>query len=206
MKLGTDLPGVFQYHNDYPFSHSLLGTAILGFGLALGYSLMYKKTVKDAAVIFCVALSHWFLELPGHRKDVSVLPATPPFLGAGLFDSITITFFLEALCAFPAYYLYLQNTRPKAAFSRGESDKWVWINGLHMLAQHLFFCFGNIPSNDTKFVHPIGYIGFILAMMWTANQVDKTRFVDTAGLGKKTDTASIFGSTTARTSSVRPVG
>jgi len=192
MKLGTELPGVFQYYNDYPISHSLLGTAILGAIFAVGYSMKNKKNIREVAVIFGVAVSHWFLELPGHRKDVSLLPATPPFFGAGLFNSVTITFILEALVAFPAYYIYLKNTRPKPAFSRAESEKWVWVNGLNMVGQHLFFCFGHIPSSDTRFVHPIGYIAFILAAVWTAHKVDETRFVDTAGIAKKIDSTSMI--------------
>lgn len=67
-----------------PYTHSLLGTAVIATlaGLAVG---SWRGSRRDAAITALVVLSHWFLDLPMHRPDLT-LAGFAPKLGLQLWN------------------------------------------------------------------------------------------------------------------------
>jgi len=175
----ANFSGVFPYAPYYPFTHSLLGMAILGV-LFVGFYRFVKglspSSTRDAQAIFWTVMTHFLLELPGHRKDISILPGIGPFLGASLFNSTFYTFVLEAAVLFPSFVLYLAQSQP--LHGRAELSR-TWAKYLlgNLVFQHLFFCFGKIPIDDTRYVHPIMFNSLILLTMWLADELSATRIM-----------------------------
>jgi len=175
INLAKDLPGVFPYRAVYPYTHTLLGIAFLGACVG-GLQYYFNKSRREAAVFFLCVLSHFFLELPGHRKDIGIIPFVPPFYGAGWFDSKLATFLGEALLVFPLYQYYLGSSRSVYG-KQQESDQWSKTLGAILAIQHLFFCFGSIPSDNARFVHSIAFNFLVLITCWVGDRLDKTRVI-----------------------------
>jgi len=77
----------------YPITHSLL--AVFGWSIlaAIAYWL-FRKFVRDAAIVGAVVLSHWVVDFIAHRPDLSLWPGGPK-VGLGLWDSIPGTIVVE---------------------------------------------------------------------------------------------------------------
>jgi len=171
--LAEHLLGTFRYLPYYPFTHSLLGIFLIGLIFSLGHYRMYHSK-KDACLILATVLSHFFLELPGHRKDITIIPFISPYLGAGLFNSVSITFILDAALIIPAYLLYISKSHFKIEHSV-EGERWNQFLVGFLIFQHLFFCFGRIQITDARYVHPFFYNLLILATGYLAHRLDQTR-------------------------------
>ena len=95
------------YH--MPYTHSLLGTAILATGLAIAV-WVWRRDFGYALLAGGVVLSHWLLDLLVHRPDLTIA-GSPPKLGLGLWDVPAIAIPLELGLTFGALSFYLSRTR-----------------------------------------------------------------------------------------------
>jgi len=96
----------------YPWSHSLLMTAVW----ALLFALVYFAVRGDraGAVWLGIAVaSHWVLDFVSHRPDLPLYPGGETRLGLGLWQSIAATFAVEGLMFAAGIALYMQSTKAK---------------------------------------------------------------------------------------------
>ena len=77
----------------YPYSHSLVGLALWGLGLAVVYAVI-RRQAFEAAILFAVVLSHWLLDFVSHRPDMPIGLAGPK-VGLGLWNSLPATVAVE---------------------------------------------------------------------------------------------------------------
>jgi hypothetical protein len=94
---------------DMPYSHSLLGAAVLG-GLFSGLVLALTRSRAAAGIAFACVLSHWLADYIVHAPDLT-LAGSPPRLGLGLWDHPLAEHALEVLLAFGTLAAYARRTR-----------------------------------------------------------------------------------------------
>jgi len=94
----------------YPWSHSLLMSAVWGIAFA---ALYFAVTQYRAGAIVCGALvpSHWLLDWIVHRPDLPLVPWSEARYGLGLWYSIPLTLIVELTIFAIGVYLYLKATR-----------------------------------------------------------------------------------------------
>jgi hypothetical protein len=159
------LPGAFRFHTAMPLTHSLEGNVILALSLALGYYL-YSNSQLGATAMFLACLSHFPLELPGHRQDLRIYPTDTPSLGYGMFDSSILTFWFEGLVIGTGFYYYLKNTIMDVGVDRSQGDMFTKIFGLVLAFQHVVFSFSLSPMLPERYgLAPL----FILQILLTAS-------------------------------------
>ena len=96
----------------YPWSHSLLMTAVW----ALLFALVYFAVRGDragAVWLGIVVASHWVLDFVSHRPDLPLYPGGEARLGLGLWQSVPATFAVEGLMFAAGIALYMQSTKAK---------------------------------------------------------------------------------------------
>lgn len=96
----------------YPWSHSLLMTAVW----ALGFAFIYRAVTGDrtgAVWVGAVFVSHWVLDFISHVPDLPLYPGGDERLGLGLWRSVPATFVVEGLMFAAAVFLYARVTRAK---------------------------------------------------------------------------------------------
>jgi hypothetical protein len=98
----------------YPISHSLLAAAIWAFALACGY-YVFRRHARGAVVIGCLVVSHWFLDFAMHRPDLPLWPGSRLLFGAGLWNSVPATMWIEGLLFVAGIIVYVRTTRPRDA-------------------------------------------------------------------------------------------
>jgi hypothetical protein len=93
----------------YPYTHSLLGAALLATALGSVHFLL-RRDGRAALVIGALVVSHWLLDLVVHRADLPLLLDGGPRLGFGLweFPLLAIAIELALFCA--GVLLYLRAT------------------------------------------------------------------------------------------------
>ena len=96
----------------YPWSHSLLMTAVWALVFAGGYYVV-KRDHAGAGWIGAAVLSHWVLDFVSHVPDMPLYPGGAERLGLGLWKSVPATFFVEGLMFAAAVVLYGRFTRAK---------------------------------------------------------------------------------------------
>jgi len=173
LALAEYLPGCFKYFAHMPFTHSLAGNAMLALLASLTYYL-YSKSKVGATSVFLSTLSHFPLEIPGHRKDLRILPTDEPTLGFGLFNSQLITFLLEGAVVGLCYYHYLNKTSPLPG-NKIRSDKAALYLGLFLAIQHVLFVLNATPTVNVQLVHAPMFLIQILATSLLAQVVDNVR-------------------------------
>lgn len=96
----------------YPISHSLL--AVVLWGLALGGVFwLARRSVRGAAVVGALVVSHWLLDLVVHRPDLPLVPGGGARLGLGLWHSLPATLVVELAVLGVGLALYLRRTRAR---------------------------------------------------------------------------------------------
>jgi membrane-bound metal-dependent hydrolase YbcI (DUF457 family) len=100
----------------YPWSHSLAMSVVWG-ALAGVLALVVLKSVRVAAVIGAVVVSHWVLDLATHRPDLPILLAGPK-VGLGLWNSIPGTLIFEGALFAAGVALYVRSAKPRDAVGR----------------------------------------------------------------------------------------
>jgi len=79
---------------DYPLSHSLL-TAVGWAAVVGGSYYLFRRSARNAVVLYAVVLSHWILDAVTHRPDLPLIPAIGPMVGLGLWHSVVWTILVE---------------------------------------------------------------------------------------------------------------
>jgi hypothetical protein len=105
---GTTVMNPMDLHH-MPYTHSLIGsTAFAAMFAALIFAVSRDRT--GAIIGFFVVLSHWFLDLLVHTKDLT-LAGSPPKLGLGLWDHPVIAMPLEIGIVALSLWLYARSRR-----------------------------------------------------------------------------------------------
>ena len=95
----------------YPYSHSLVGMALWGLGVAVAY-LAIRRRGFEAVILFAVVLSHWLLDFASHRPDLPLTLTGAERLGLGLWHSRIATLLVEGLLFAACVWIYVRATRP----------------------------------------------------------------------------------------------
>lgn len=158
--------GCFPYATDYPYSHSLVGIAVIGIALTAAYILLMDRSVKvkEAVAVFSVVLSHFFLELPSHTPDIKLHPAEQSAHGVGLLDYSVTDFIIESALFLWALWVYATYAplATKAGFKRSGQRSRLWLVVSFLLFQQAQFCFGRTPTDEIRWVYAPLYLSQIL--------------------------------------------
>ncbi|KAI5998001.1 hypothetical protein EDD15DRAFT_2363832 [Pisolithus albus] len=158
--------GCFPYATDYPYSHSLVGIAVTGIALTAAYILLLDRSVKvkEAAAVFSVVLSHFFLELPSHTPDIKLHPAEQSARVFGLLDYSVTDFVIESALFLWALWVYATYAplATKVGFKGPGQRSRLWLVVSFLLFQQAQFCFGRTPTDEVRWVHALLYLSQIL--------------------------------------------
>ena len=109
----------------YPYSHSLLMGIVWGVLVGALY-FAFRKYGRGALVLGALVVSHWFLDLPMHRKDLPLWPgATSPKYGWGLWNSVGLTYIIELTIFLAGVSAYTRATRPLDRI--GRFGWWIYV-------------------------------------------------------------------------------
>jgi hypothetical protein len=101
----------------YPWSHSLLMTAVWAVCIGAVYRLLARNT-RGAWTVAALVLSHWFLDAPMHPPDLPLWPGSSILVGAGLWSSKRVTILVDAGIFLIGLLVYLRTTRSRDAIGR----------------------------------------------------------------------------------------
>ena len=128
----------------YPWSHSLLMSAVWGALFALVYVAL-RGGWRGAAVLFALVVSHWVLDFVTHRPDMPLSPWSETKLGLGLWRSVPATLVVEGALFAAGLALYSRATR-----ARDRIGRWALVGLVFfLLVSYLFAAFGP-PPPDAK--------------------------------------------------------
>ena len=96
----------------YPWSHSLLMTAVWALLFALVY-LGVKGDRVGAVWVGIAVASHWVLDFASNRSDLPLYPGGEVRLGLGLWQSMPAIFAVEGLMFAAAIALYMRSTKSR---------------------------------------------------------------------------------------------
>lgn len=134
----------------YPYSHSLLMSIVWGMLIGAAYFLL-RRDQRGAWVILLLVVSHWFLDVPMHARDLPLWPgASSPKVGWGWWNSIAVTYVVELVLYFAGLAAYLRSTQAKDRI--GSWGLWVYVVVLVVL----YFASGGPPPPSER------------ALAWTA--------------------------------------
>jgi hypothetical protein len=143
---------------DYPITHSLVG--VLAWALLLGaVSGAVYRNVRTGLLLAGGVLSHWILDVVAHRPDVPVLPGGP-YLGFGLWNSVSATLLVELGVFLLAVYVYTRARRPPRSF-------WLMIGAL--LVAFLGAAFGPPPPDVMTLALSALALWLFVAWAWWAD-------------------------------------
>jgi hypothetical protein len=94
---------------DMPYTHSLIGMAVLSAGL-LAIVALWRRDLQLGVLAGMVALSHWLLDWLVHVPDLT-LDGTPPKFGLGLWDVPWVAVPLELAVTLGAFVFFMRRTR-----------------------------------------------------------------------------------------------
>ncbi|MGH8371566.1 MAG: hypothetical protein ACRETO_02385 [Gammaproteobacteria bacterium] len=139
----------------FPYTHSLIGSigwAGAAFVLYRVYQ-RYKGSPKPALILAAAVLSHWFLDLIVHARDLDIINENFK-VGFGLWNYPLIELILELAILFGglAYYLKGNNTLSKTR------KIGMVIFAVLMAAIQLMNAFGPLPTSITV----IGIAGLVM--------------------------------------------
>lgn len=117
----------------YPWSHSLIMTALWGAAL-VGVARACRVPQRAALLLLPLVLSHWVLDAITHAPDLPLWPGRSPHLGLGLWRSVPATFVVEGALWLGGVVLYLrtpasQRRRPWALWSLVALTTALWAAG-----------------------------------------------------------------------------
>jgi len=143
----------------YPFSHSLL--ADVGWAsLFAGVYKVVRRETQGALCLWCVVLSHWFLDALSHRPDLPLYPGGSTYIGLGLWNSRVGTLLVEGgLFAFGAR-LYGKAMRPRDRIGDWGFKSFIVILGVLYLVN----LFGPPPPSVKAIVYSA--FGMWLFVAW----------------------------------------
>ncbi len=97
----------------YPYSHSLVVSVLWASLLAAAYWLLNRPTLRAAATLAAVVLSHWLLDFVSHRPDMPLTLSGESKVGLGLWHSIPATLVVEVALFSLGVYLYVRSTQAR---------------------------------------------------------------------------------------------
>jgi hypothetical protein len=107
-------PFIFDH---YPWSHSLLMSAVWGVALA-GIARWRRVTASAWWLLVALVMSHWVLDFASHAPDMPLWPGPSPHVGLGLWRSIPLTLLVEGALWCAGIVMYLRARPPRAPASR----------------------------------------------------------------------------------------
>ena len=114
---------------DIPYTHSLIGAA--GLAMVAGLAMIaWHGTLRPAAVVGAVVLSHWLIDWLVHAPYVT-LAGAPPAWGMALWNGPWLAIPLEIAITAGAFAFYLLRTRPVGP--RGRREAFVLAAALVLL-------------------------------------------------------------------------
>lgn len=152
--------------HDYPYSHSLLMTAV--WALILAALSTRRHGVRSAAVIGALVLSHALLDVVAHSADVPLYPGSNTYWGLGLWNSLPATLIVEGIMFASALRLYACSTRPQNALGRFG----LWVLSALLVALYLAAVFAP-PRAAARDL--LGGGAMLLALSVGAGWVDRNR-------------------------------
>jgi len=128
----------------YPYSHSLLMSIVWG-ALIGGMYYLLRRDRHGAWVMGLLVVSHWFLDVPMHARDLPLWPgASSPKVGWGWWNSIILTYLPELVIYATGLALYLRSTR--ATDRVGSWGLWAYV----LLLAVVFFASGGSPPPSER--------------------------------------------------------
>jgi len=162
----TAMNSMDLYH--MPYTHSLLGSAVFGVGLAAIIWLLSKN--KTAALIAgAVVVSHWFVDLLVHAPDLT-LAGSPPMLGLGLWNYPLVEMPLELGITGAALGYYISKTK---ATANATLKPLYWLGGV-MLTLQLYNWLAPEPEAVDASMPILALVAFGI-FIWLAYRVDAAR-------------------------------
>ncbi len=154
----------------YPYSHSLLATAIWSTAFALAYWRLsgYRN---GAWAVFLAVASHWALDFISHGPDMPVFPWGELKVGLGLWNSVPATLLAEGAIFGLGIFIYLQTTQPKS----GKAQFALWSFWAVSVLAYFGSVFGPPPPGE-KELAVFALFGSWLSPAWGV-WVEKTREV-----------------------------
>ena len=144
----------------YPWSHSLLMTAVW----SVLFALVYFAASRDragAVWVGIVVASHWVLDFVSHVPDMPLYPGGGEKLGLGLWRSIPATFAVEGIMFAAGITLYVHVTRAK---DRIGAIAWWAMVGL-LLALYIPGPWSSPPPSENA-VAILGIIALLIFGPW----------------------------------------
>lgn len=154
-----------------PYTHSLAGSAAWAFAAALVTALFTPagRRFVDGLIVGLLVLSHWFLDLVVHRRDLALVHDGGEKLGYGLWDQPAMVVPLELGLLFLGFALFMAATRPRGLF--GTIMPWAALALLVAVQAINWF---TPPPPDTATFSAMG-LGVYLALAGVAWLVDRSR-------------------------------
>ena len=113
----------------YPWSHSLLMAIVWGIVVGALY-FAFRKYGRGSLLLGALVVSHWFLDLPVHQKDLPLWPSdVSPKYGWGLWNVPVATYIIEFTIFLAGVSAYTRITRPLDRIGR-----WGWWIYVALLA------------------------------------------------------------------------
>jgi hypothetical protein len=115
----------------YPYSHSLVMAVVWGVVIGGAYFTI-RRYGRGAWVLGILVVSHWFLDVPMHARDLPLWPGASPKVGWGWWNSVAITYWFELVIFLAGLVAYLRATR-----ARDRIGRWgLWAYALVLLAAY----------------------------------------------------------------------
>jgi len=143
------------YH--MPWTHSLLGSLGWAAVAFVASTRVLGLPTKQAALVAAVVVSHWFLDLPVHREDLT-LAGGDAKLGLALWNYPIAAWALEVVLVVASVALAMRACAHSAASRRA----WLWLGGGLVLLQTAT-SFGPIPTSLTAIVCSTFVLFFLVA-------------------------------------------
>lgn len=165
------VPGLMQMNplefTYYPYSHSLLMAIVWGILIGGAYFLL-RRYGRGAWVIGLLVVSHWFLDVPVHARDLPLWPgASSPKVGWGWWNIGVVTYIVEFTIYLAGLSFYIRATRP-----RDRVGSWgLWA---YMVVLPAIFVFSNGPPPGSERVLALMTLAIWLFVPW-AWLIDKHR-------------------------------
>jgi len=158
----------------YPWSHSLLMTAVWALLLAFAYRAAGGDRTGEVWVGIAVA-SHWVLDFITHRPDLPLYPGGGQRFGLSLWNSLPATFAVEGMMFALAVALYTRITRPK---DRTGAIAW-WALIVLLVVLYVTGPFSPPPPSENA-VAIAGIMVLLIVVPW-AWWIDRHRELKTGG-------------------------
>jgi hypothetical protein len=154
-----------------PYTHSLAGSAAWAVAAAIVVALLSPagRRFVDGFVIGALVLSHWFLDLIVHRRDLALVRDEGEKFGYALWDQPALVIPLELGLLLLSFALFMAATRPRGV--TGHIAPWA---GFAILLGVQAVNWFTPPAGDVVTFSGMG-LGAYLALAGVAWWIDRSR-------------------------------